>query len=85
VNKFFFPGHYPNKPLPSAGVLPWVQGMLCNIQNPCVSYPTPGEAPGQVNNFNDSTWVSDQQKDYPCKCSVLCLLNMDIFTQWIPK
>ncbi|XP_056103062.1 phospholipid-transporting ATPase ABCA1 isoform X2 [Rhinichthys klamathensis goyatoka] len=47
--------HYPNKPLPSAGVLPWLQGMLCNIQNPCVSYPTPGEAPGQVNNFNDST------------------------------
>ncbi|XP_067284959.1 phospholipid-transporting ATPase ABCA1 [Pseudorasbora parva] len=47
--------HYPNKPLPSAGVLPWLQGMLCNIQNPCVNYPTPGEAPGQVNNFNDST------------------------------
>ncbi|KAK9972436.1 hypothetical protein ABG768_025743, partial [Culter alburnus] len=47
--------HYPNKPLPSAGVLPWIQGMLCNMQNPCVNYPTPGEAPGQVNNFNDST------------------------------
>ncbi|CAM4529538.1 unnamed protein product [Leuciscus chuanchicus] len=47
--------HYPNKPLPSAGVLPWLQGMLCNLQNPCVSYPTPGESPGQVNNFNDST------------------------------
>lgn len=46
--------HYPNKPLPSAGVLPWLQGMMCNIQNPCVDYPTPGEAPGQVNNFNDS-------------------------------
>ncbi|XP_073763802.1 phospholipid-transporting ATPase ABCA1 isoform X1 [Danio rerio] len=47
--------HYPNKPLPSAGVLPWIQGMLCNMQNPCVSFPTPGEAPGQVNNFNNST------------------------------
>uniref|UniRef100_A0A673HB38 ABC transporter domain-containing protein n=1 Tax=Sinocyclocheilus rhinocerous TaxID=307959 RepID=A0A673HB38_9TELE len=47
--------HYPNKPLPSAGVLPWLQGMLCNIQNPCVSSPTPGEAPGQVNNFDNST------------------------------
>nr|XP_055026150.1 phospholipid-transporting ATPase ABCA1 isoform X1 [Misgurnus anguillicaudatus] len=46
--------HYPNKPLPSAGVLPWLQGMMCNIQNPCVNHPTPGEAPGQVNNFNDS-------------------------------
>ncbi|XP_016419525.1 ATP-binding cassette sub-family A member 1 [Sinocyclocheilus rhinocerous] len=29
--------------------------MLCNIQNPCVSSPTPGEAPGQVNNFDNST------------------------------
>ncbi|RXN30568.1 ATP-binding cassette sub-family A member 1-like protein [Labeo rohita] len=48
-------GHYPNKPLPSAGVLPWLQGMFCNIQNPCVSFPTPGEAPGQVNNFDNST------------------------------
>ncbi|XP_047672257.1 phospholipid-transporting ATPase ABCA1 isoform X1 [Tachysurus fulvidraco] len=46
--------HYPNKPMPSAGVLPWLQGMVCNIQNPCISEPTPGEAPGQVNNFNNS-------------------------------
>ncbi|XP_062865086.1 phospholipid-transporting ATPase ABCA1 [Trichomycterus rosablanca] len=46
--------HYPNKPMPSAGVLPWLQGMVCNIQNPCKSEPTPGEAPGQVNNFNSS-------------------------------
>uniref|UniRef100_A0A8B9KM95 ABC transporter domain-containing protein n=1 Tax=Astyanax mexicanus TaxID=7994 RepID=A0A8B9KM95_ASTMX len=46
--------HYSNKPMPSAGILPWVQGMVCNIQNPCLSQPTPGEAPGQVNNFNNS-------------------------------
>ncbi|XP_052003577.1 phospholipid-transporting ATPase ABCA1-like [Xyrauchen texanus] len=46
--------HYPNKPLPSAGVLPWLQGIMCNMQNPCVDRPTPGEAPGQVNNFNNS-------------------------------
>ncbi|KAI5087957.1 ATP-binding cassette sub-family A member 1-like, partial [Silurus meridionalis] len=46
--------HYLNKPMPSAGVLPWLQGMVCNIQNPCVNEPTPGETPGQVNNFNDS-------------------------------
>ncbi|KAM4611576.1 phospholipid-transporting ATPase ABCA1 [Polymixia lowei] len=46
--------HYPNKAMPSAGVLPWLQGMMCNIDNPCLSYPTPGEAPGQVNNFNNS-------------------------------
>ncbi|XP_070711035.1 phospholipid-transporting ATPase ABCA1-like [Pempheris klunzingeri] len=46
--------HYPNKAMPSAGVLPWLQGMICNINNPCLNYPTPGEAPGQVNNFNNS-------------------------------
>ncbi|XP_023276845.1 ATP-binding cassette sub-family A member 1-like isoform X1 [Seriola lalandi dorsalis] len=46
--------HYPNKAMPSAGVLPWIQGMICNINNPCLSYPTPGETPGQVNNFNKS-------------------------------
>ncbi|KAM6909437.1 phospholipid-transporting ATPase ABCA1 [Xenentodon cancila] len=46
--------HYPNKALPSAGVLPWLQGMMCNIDNPCLNYPTPGETPGQVNNFNNS-------------------------------
>ncbi|KAK7909889.1 hypothetical protein WMY93_014573 [Mugilogobius chulae] len=46
--------HYPNKPMPSAGVLPWIQGMMCNIDNPCLNSPTPGEAPGQVNNFNNS-------------------------------
>ncbi|CDQ74876.1 unnamed protein product [Oncorhynchus mykiss] len=46
--------HYPNKAMPSAGVLPWLQGMMCNIDNPCVNHSTPGEAPGQVNNFNNS-------------------------------
>uniref|UniRef100_A0A4W3GXZ2 ATP-binding cassette sub-family A member 1-like n=1 Tax=Callorhinchus milii TaxID=7868 RepID=A0A4W3GXZ2_CALMI len=43
-------GHYRNKALPSAGVLPWMQGIICNMNNPCLNYPTPGEAPGQ----NDS-------------------------------
>uniref|UniRef100_A0A8C6U9M4 ABC transporter domain-containing protein n=1 Tax=Neogobius melanostomus TaxID=47308 RepID=A0A8C6U9M4_9GOBI len=28
--------HYLNKPMPSAGVLPWLQGMVCNIENPCI-------------------------------------------------
>uniref|UniRef100_A0A4W6E0C7 P-type phospholipid transporter n=1 Tax=Lates calcarifer TaxID=8187 RepID=A0A4W6E0C7_LATCA len=50
-------GHYPNKAMPSAGVLPWLQGMICNINNPCLNYPTPGETPGQVNNFNNSMYV----------------------------
>uniref|UniRef100_A0A4W5LI24 ABC transporter domain-containing protein n=1 Tax=Hucho hucho TaxID=62062 RepID=A0A4W5LI24_9TELE len=49
--------HYPNKAMPSAGVLPWLQGMMCNIDNPCVNHSTPGEAPGQVNNFNNSMYV----------------------------
>uniref|UniRef100_A0AAY4A836 P-type phospholipid transporter n=1 Tax=Denticeps clupeoides TaxID=299321 RepID=A0AAY4A836_9TELE len=46
--------HYPNKAMPSAGVLPWLQGIICNLDNPCINYPTPGEAPGQVNNFKSS-------------------------------
>ncbi|XP_074478981.1 phospholipid-transporting ATPase ABCA1 isoform X1 [Sebastes fasciatus] len=56
TNKPIFKGqcHYPNKAMPSAGVLPWLQGMMCNINNPCLNYPTPGETPGQVNNFNNS-------------------------------
>ncbi|KAM4548979.1 phospholipid-transporting ATPase ABCA1 isoform 1-T1 [Odontesthes bonariensis] len=46
--------HFPNKPLPSAGTLPWVQGIICNINNPCFHRPTPGEMPGQVGNFDNS-------------------------------
>uniref|UniRef100_A0A667YE17 P-type phospholipid transporter n=1 Tax=Myripristis murdjan TaxID=586833 RepID=A0A667YE17_9TELE len=59
TNKPIYKGncHYPNKAMPSAGVLPWLQGMMCNIDNPCLSSPTPGETPGQVNNFNHSTYV----------------------------
>uniref|UniRef100_A0A2K6F0F9 ATP binding cassette subfamily A member 1 n=1 Tax=Propithecus coquereli TaxID=379532 RepID=A0A2K6F0F9_PROCO len=40
--------------MPSAGTLPWVQGIICNANNPCFRYPTPGEAPGVVGNFNES-------------------------------
>ncbi|TSM94632.1 ATP-binding cassette sub-family A member 1 [Bagarius yarrelli] len=46
--------HFPNKALPSAGTLAWVQGIICNIKNPCFHYPTPGETPGDVGNFNNS-------------------------------
>ena len=45
--------------MPSAGVLPWLQGIICNLDNPCLEYPTPGEAPGQVNNFNNSVYVNN--------------------------
>lgn len=51
---FFPPGHFPNKAMPSAGTLPWVQGIICNANNPCFRNPTPGETPGIVGNFNDS-------------------------------
>uniref|UniRef100_A0AAY4A5X7 P-type phospholipid transporter n=1 Tax=Denticeps clupeoides TaxID=299321 RepID=A0AAY4A5X7_9TELE len=54
-------GHYPNKAMPSAGVLPWLQGIICNLDNPCINYPTPGEAPGQVNNFKSSVYVLQSQ------------------------
>ncbi|XP_067415194.1 phospholipid-transporting ATPase ABCA7 [Emydura macquarii macquarii] len=46
--------HFPNKALPSAGTLPWIQGILCNVNNPCFRYPTAGEMPGVVGNFNQS-------------------------------
>ncbi|XP_078526803.1 phospholipid-transporting ATPase ABCA7 [Lissotriton helveticus] len=46
--------HFPNKALPSAGTLPWIQGIVCNVNNPCFRYPTPGEAPGTVGNFKES-------------------------------
>ncbi|XP_072320333.1 phospholipid-transporting ATPase ABCA1-like [Eucyclogobius newberryi] len=46
--------HFPNKAMPSAGTLPWIQGILCNANNPCFRSPTPGESPGIVGNFNHS-------------------------------
>ncbi|KAI1888287.1 hypothetical protein AGOR_G00183470 [Albula goreensis] len=46
--------HFPNKAMPSAGTLPWVQGIICNANNPCFRSPTPGESPGVVGNFNQS-------------------------------
>ncbi|NXG69403.1 ABCA1 protein, partial [Baryphthengus martii] len=46
--------HFPNKAMPSAGTLPWIQGIICNANNPCFRYPTPGESPGIVGNFNAS-------------------------------
>ncbi|KAK2835350.1 hypothetical protein Q5P01_015834 [Channa striata] len=46
--------HFPNKALPSAGTLPWIQGIICNVNNPCFPSQTPGEMPGQVGNFDNS-------------------------------
>ncbi|XP_055488379.1 phospholipid-transporting ATPase ABCA1-like [Leucoraja erinacea] len=46
--------HFPNKAMPSAGTLPWIQGIICNANNPCFRYPTPGESPGVIGNFDKS-------------------------------
>ncbi|XP_061694281.1 retinal-specific phospholipid-transporting ATPase ABCA4 [Syngnathoides biaculeatus] len=46
--------HFPNKAMPSAGVLPWLQGIFCNADNPCFRHPTRGESPGVVSNYNNS-------------------------------
>ncbi|XP_051957162.1 phospholipid-transporting ATPase ABCA1 [Xyrauchen texanus] len=46
--------HFPNKALPSAGTLAWLQGIICNINNPCFHHPTAGETPGRVSNFDNA-------------------------------
>uniref|UniRef100_A0AAY4D0I1 P-type phospholipid transporter n=1 Tax=Denticeps clupeoides TaxID=299321 RepID=A0AAY4D0I1_9TELE len=46
--------HFPNKAMPSTGILPWIQGIFCNANNPCFQYPTRGESPGLVSNYNNS-------------------------------
>ncbi|XP_029110683.1 retinal-specific ATP-binding cassette transporter-like [Scleropages formosus] len=46
--------HFPNKAMPSAGILPWIQGIFCNANNPCFRHPTRGESPGLVSNYNNS-------------------------------
>ncbi|XP_052658129.1 retinal-specific phospholipid-transporting ATPase ABCA4 isoform X4 [Harpia harpyja] len=46
--------HFPNKAMPSAGTLPWLHGIFCNMNNPCFHSPTHGEGPGVVSNYNNS-------------------------------
>ncbi|XP_075878067.1 retinal-specific phospholipid-transporting ATPase ABCA4-like [Nelusetta ayraudi] len=46
--------HFPNKAMPSAGILPWLQGIFCNANNPCFRQPTRGESPGVVSNYHNS-------------------------------
>uniref|UniRef100_A0AAX7TCS9 P-type phospholipid transporter n=1 Tax=Astatotilapia calliptera TaxID=8154 RepID=A0AAX7TCS9_ASTCA len=45
--------------LPSTGILPWIQGIFCNVNNPCFRYPTRGESPGVVSNYNNSLFFAD--------------------------
>uniref|UniRef100_A0A669BVQ2 ATP binding cassette subfamily A member 1 n=1 Tax=Oreochromis niloticus TaxID=8128 RepID=A0A669BVQ2_ORENI len=74
---FLSAGHFPNKAMPSAGTLPWLQGILCNANNPCFRHPTPGESPGIVGNFNDSIqnpliyWRWRRRSQVSLTCSVL--------------
>lgn len=51
--------------MPSAGVLPWLQGMICTMDNPCLSHPTLGETPGQVNNFNNTMYWRTPLPTFP--------------------
>ncbi|XP_076977505.1 phospholipid-transporting ATPase ABCA7 [Tamandua tetradactyla] len=46
--------HFPNKPLPSAGTLAWLQGLICTLNNTCFPQPMPGEGPGVLSNFDNS-------------------------------
>uniref|UniRef100_A0AAY4A5Y8 P-type phospholipid transporter n=1 Tax=Denticeps clupeoides TaxID=299321 RepID=A0AAY4A5Y8_9TELE len=73
-------GHYPNKAMPSAGVLPWLQGIICNLDNPCINYPTPGEAPGQVNNFKSSVYVL---QSFSAVASADLLRDNETFTSYL--
>ncbi|XP_031431127.1 retinal-specific phospholipid-transporting ATPase ABCA4 [Clupea harengus] len=46
--------HFPSKAMPSTGILPWIQGIFCNAENPCFRHTTRGETPGVVSNYNNS-------------------------------
>ncbi|RXN25823.1 retinal-specific ATP-binding cassette transporter [Labeo rohita] len=46
--------HFPSKAMPSAGILPWIQGIFCNANNPCFRHQTRGESPGVVSNYHNS-------------------------------
>uniref|UniRef100_A0AAQ6A9B3 ABC transporter domain-containing protein n=1 Tax=Amphiprion ocellaris TaxID=80972 RepID=A0AAQ6A9B3_AMPOC len=91
TNKPIYKGqcHYPNKAMPSAGVLPWIQGMMCNMDNPCMSYPTPGEAPGQVNNFDNSMYVLESSIFCPLRQQHTMMksgqMQSSLVCQLIPK
>ncbi|RXN15649.1 retinal-specific ATP-binding cassette transporter-like protein [Labeo rohita] len=51
--------------MPSTGILPWIQGIFCNANNPCFQHPTRGESPGLVSNYNNSIlarfWADAQE------------------------
>uniref|UniRef100_A0A8C0HST4 ABCA7 n=1 Tax=Balaenoptera musculus TaxID=9771 RepID=A0A8C0HST4_BALMU len=57
--------HFPNKSLPSAGTVPRLQGLICNVNNTCFPRPTPAEEPGVLSNFRTPCKVSRLLADAP--------------------
>ena len=47
-------GHYDGKPMPSAGPLPFIQGVFCTYNNTCHQTMTADEAPGTLETFDTS-------------------------------
>ncbi|XP_044541272.1 phospholipid-transporting ATPase ABCA7 [Gracilinanus agilis] len=91
VRRFHLPSqhhecHFPNKPMPSAGMLPWLQGVVCNMGNPCHRYATPGEAPNVLSNFNEtliSRFLADTWKILvPPILSLTDLCNSSTLNIW---
>uniref|UniRef100_A0A8C1ZZC4 P-type phospholipid transporter n=1 Tax=Cyprinus carpio TaxID=7962 RepID=A0A8C1ZZC4_CYPCA len=52
--------HFPSKAMPSTGILPWIQGIFCNANNPCFRHQTRGESPGVVSNYHNSIQKSQR-------------------------
>uniref|UniRef100_A0A3P8R2X9 P-type phospholipid transporter n=1 Tax=Astatotilapia calliptera TaxID=8154 RepID=A0A3P8R2X9_ASTCA len=69
--------HFPNKALPSAGTLPWIQGIICNINNPCFHSQTPGETPGQVVLILAWTLICGALWGFGCNLN-LCISTADL-------
>uniref|UniRef100_A0A8B9MLG3 P-type phospholipid transporter n=1 Tax=Accipiter nisus TaxID=211598 RepID=A0A8B9MLG3_9AVES len=67
--------HFPNKAMPSAGTLPWLHGIFCNVNNPCFRSPTHGEGPGVVSNYNNSILVLLQLARKPSIQDLLMVLQ----------
>ncbi|XP_069128746.1 phospholipid-transporting ATPase ABCA1-like [Argopecten irradians] len=54
--------HFEGKAMPSAGNLPWLQGLVCTYNNTCHDTVSSGETAGQLQTFN-STLINDLIRD----------------------
>uniref|UniRef100_A0A8B9DPT7 ATP binding cassette subfamily A member 4 n=1 Tax=Anser cygnoides TaxID=8845 RepID=A0A8B9DPT7_ANSCY len=57
VSRLYQIADFYNSAMPSAGTLPWLHGIFCNMHNPCFRSPTHGESPGVVSNYNNSIGI----------------------------